>query len=131
MIDKALLTGAFEKMGPERVERMLLAFGPDGETLSYCRCALGYAAGFERNTDGDLIAAIRQTDFSLSEAMEFLAHRLSITNEEADAIEDAHITRERDGVGKREAHEFLAPATEWLENRPASPNRASRETSEV
>lgn len=118
MIDKALLTGAFEKMGPERVERMLLAFGLGGDVLSYCRCALGFAAGYD-NDNGERL----NRDASVLGFLPYLAHRLGITDFEAEIIENAHFDR-RNARGRQ----FCALANEWLENRPASLRDDTRET---
>lgn len=107
-IDKELLTDAFERMGPERVERMLVAFGPKGDSMSYCRCALGFAAGWNLARTHELTSAVRASpshDF-----LDFLAAQLGITVEQAVAIEDAHLGRNMAG-----GSDFPALAGEWLE----------------
>lgn len=121
MINKALLTGAFEKMGPERVQMMLGAFGPRGEWDNYCRCALGFAAGYDHKTEREL-----WRDCGTLNTQKFLAQKIGISIQEADAIEEIHIGFPRLNVAT--ISHFVALANEWLENRPASLHAATRET---
>jgi len=122
MIDKALLTGAFEKMGPERVQRMLGAFGRNrgARRLSYCTCALGTAAGYSIKDETNLYQRSLGRDIRKR-----LAGELGITESESVAIENCHF------YGGESAKLLVALANEWLENRPASLRATSRETTGV
>src|SRR6266566_1018178 len=129
MIDKALLTGAFEKMGPERVTEMLRAFGPEGQWDSYCKCALGFAAGFGHKTDNERWDAMRAARFEHS--VPFLAACIGISEAEAFTIEHIHMCGAWSPAtpeNRFRAGEFVALANEWLENRPASVHAATRAT---
>src|SRR5216110_1957151 len=103
-IDKALLTGAFEKMGPERVTKMLRAFERNRLTrrMNYCTCALGTAAGYTIKDE----LALYGTPGDIRDR---LAAELGITGSEAGAIEHCHF------YGREPGRRLVALAREWLE----------------
>lgn len=109
MIDKALLTGAFEKMGPNAVERGLREHKMNGVGDIWRRCFLARAYGPEGLMESELIAAKWSTQYT---AWGMTPDEFSTVWRTVDMCHD----------------EFFALANEWLENRPASIRVASRET---
>src|SRR5437762_312271 len=98
MIDKALLTGAFEKMGPDAVERGLrLHRLVEGDVFHACFLARAYGKCGEMNREFE-----RQPEGW---------RPMGLTDEEFTYVWETKDDHPR---------EFRALANEWLENRPAS-----------
>lgn len=108
MIDKALLTGAFEKMGPDAVQRGLLGHHFN-EERPFERCFLAMAFG----APGELATIVESCKIGAPWVMGLTPTEFSNVWRAVDMNHDA----------------FWALANEWLENRPASMRPAHAEMS--
>jgi len=100
---------------------MLRAFGPEGVWDSYCKCALGFAAGFGHKTDSERWDAMRAEGFECGgtdRAMRFLAARVGITEAEAINIEHIHMAgtwSRATPENRQDARMLVALANEYAE----------------
>ena len=113
-MDKHLITQAFEKLGPEKVRRMLVACVPENGGTWHC-CALAHAYG----RPGDLSA-----DLELGDSTQ-VGPLLGLTVAEASEISVAHYWKETT-FGQVDMRYIMfppisvtlpqppAPATMWL-----------------
>ena len=107
---RLLLQSAVRKLGPERCEHALIAFGPKGGR-SWTRCALSYAYG----PPGALCMALANYQgFNINEGVGIL---LGLTTAETEAIS--------------EVHTHINYFTDWLELRAMFEGEASKAQSEA